>query len=57
LHQIVKLETEANSGKFDVTLLNVTEFDDDDDDGHVDGMRLGLRTAATNRPIHPPGYI
>jgi hypothetical protein len=55
LYQIVKLETEANSDKFGVTLLNVTEFDDDN--GHVDGMRLGLRTAATNRPIHPPGYI
>jgi hypothetical protein len=32
-------------------------FDDyDDDDDHVDGMRLWPWTAATNRPIaHAPG--
>jgi hypothetical protein len=36
----------------------MTELDDDEDDHHVDGVRLCLRTVATNRPtVHPPGDV
>jgi hypothetical protein len=42
--------------KCDFSLL-VLVYDDDDDD-HVDGMKLRLWTAVTNGPIvHPPGDV
>jgi hypothetical protein len=38
--------------------IQIWDVNKSDGDDHVDGLRLGLRTAAINgRIVHPPGDI